>query len=64
MPYGGFFGPQEALSGLVPAGSFIEEWRYDMKDEATYVWFYADTATGTDVRRVIATAIVPKDAIY
>ena len=64
MPDGAFFGPQETLSGLVPAGSLIEEWRYELNDEVRYVWFYGDLAAGKDARRLIATTTVPKDAIY
>ncbi len=64
MPEGAFFGPQEALSGLVPAGSLVEEWRYDLNGEVRYVWFYGVTAAERDGRRVIATTTVPKDAVY
>lgn len=64
MPDGPFFGPQEALSGLVPAGSLIEEWRYELDDEVRFVWFYEDPASGQEGRRLVATIIVPKDAIY
>ena len=64
MPNGAFFGPQEALSGLVPTGSLVEEWRYKLNDEVIYVWFYGDSSQGKDAWRLIATTIVPKDAIY
>jgi hypothetical protein len=64
MPDGGFFGPQEALSGLVPAGSQVEEWRYKLGDEVTYVWFYGDSTVTKDIWRVIATATLPADAVY
>jgi hypothetical protein len=64
MPNGAFFGPQEALSGLVLAGRPVEEWRYKLKDEVMYVWFYGDSTQGKDAWRLIATTIVPKDAIY
>ena len=65
MPDGPFFGPQEALSGLVPAGSLVEEWRYDLDDEKVRcVWFYGDSAAGREAGRMIATSIVPKDAVY
>ena len=64
VPDGPFFGPQETLSGLVPAGSLVEEWRYELNDEVRYVWFYGDPAAGKDARKLIATTIVPRDAIY
>ncbi|MBI4537620.1 MAG: hypothetical protein HY712_06655 [candidate division NC10 bacterium] len=64
MPDGPFFGPQEALSGLVPSGSLVEEWRYELNADVRYVWFYGDTAAGGGGRRLIATTTVPKDAVY
>jgi len=64
MPDGSFFGPQEKLDGLVPAGSTVEEWRYELGDDVMYVWFYGDSGAGSDGSKVIATAIVPKDAVY
>jgi hypothetical protein len=64
MPDGTFFGPQEALSGLVPAGGLVEEWRYESNDEVRYFWFYGDPEAGREGRRLVATATVPKDAVY
>ena len=64
MPDGPFFGPQEKLSGLVPAKSTVEEWRYKVNDDVIYVWFYGDSSAGKNAWRMIATARVPKDAIF
>lgn len=65
MPDGRFFGPQERLIGLVPAGDVVEEWRYHLAgDEVMYVWFYASSTFGEADLLVVATATLPKDAVY
>ena len=64
MPDGAFFGPQEILSGVIPAGGLVEEWRYNVDDEVMYLWFYSATKEGKDKMKLISTATVPKDAIY
>jgi hypothetical protein len=64
LPDEPFFGPQESLANLVPAGTVIEEWRYEIGDEVLYVWF---TGENDDLREdwlVLATARYPKDAVY
>jgi hypothetical protein len=56
LPDEPFFGPQESLVNLVPAGTAIEEWRYEIGDEVLYVWF---TGEDDDLREdwlVLATA--------
>ena len=64
MPDGAFFGPQEILSGVIPTGGLVEEWRYNVDDEVMYLWFYSATKEGKDKMKLISTATVPKDAIY
>lgn len=64
MPEGGFFGPQEVLSGVVAAGESVEQWVYFQGDEATYVWFTVDPEQGQGAWRVIAITTVPQDAVY
>ena len=64
MPDGAFFGPQEILSGVIPAGGLVEEWRYIEDDEVMYLWFYSATKEGKDKMKLISTSTVPKDAIY
>ena len=64
MPDGPFFGPQEALSGLVSAGSVVEERQYKVNDDVIYVWFYGDSTAEKNSWRLIATATVSKDAVY
>ena len=59
-----FFGPQEGLANLLPAGTLVEEWVYEVEDDLVYVWF---TGKGQDSRQdwfVLNTARYPKDAIY
>jgi hypothetical protein len=56
LPNEPFYGPQESLVNLVPAGTAIEEWRYEIGDEVLYVWF---TGEDDDLREdwlVLATA--------
>lgn len=64
MPQGPLFGPQEKLSGVVPAGGVVEEWRYEHDGQVIYVWFHARRGAGQEVRKVIATATYPKGAVY
>jgi hypothetical protein len=64
LPDGPFFGPQESLVNLVPAGTVIEEWVYEIGDEVLYVWF---TGEDDDLREdwlVLVTTRYPKDAVY
>jgi hypothetical protein len=64
LPDEPFFGPQESLANLVPAGTVIEEWVYEVEDEVLYVWF---TGEDDDLREdwlVLVTARYPKDAVY
>ncbi|MEJ2560523.1 MAG: hypothetical protein P8186_30730 [Anaerolineae bacterium] len=64
LPDEPFFGPQESLVNLVPAGTVIEEWVYEIGDEVLYVWF---TGEDDDLREdwlVLVTARYPKDAVY
>ena len=58
-----FFGPQEGLIDLVPPGTMIEEWVYEIDDEELYIWF-----TGADEARgdwqVLDFGKYPKGAVY
>jgi hypothetical protein len=64
MPDGPFFGPQEGLTGLVPAGQLVEEWVYFVEGDARYVWFWEEPDQERDDWRVVLTSVYPKDAVY
>ena len=58
-----FFGPQEDLIDLVPPGTMVEEWVYEIGEEELYIWF-----TGDDEARekwlVLDLGRYPKGAVY
>jgi hypothetical protein len=64
LPDEPFFGPQESLVNLVPAGTVIEEWVYEIGDEVLYVWFTGEDDDLREDWRVLVTARYPKDAVY
>ncbi len=64
LPDAPFFGPQESLSSLVPAGTVIEEWVYEIDDDVLYVWFTGEVGKLREDWLVLATAKYPKDAVY
>ena len=64
LPDEPFFGPQESLANLVPAGAVIEEWVYEIGDEVLYVWFTGEVDELREDWLVLVTAKYPKDAIY
>jgi hypothetical protein len=63
LPSEPFFGPQEGLAKLVPPGTVIEEWAYEIGEEELYIWF-----TGEDEAReewlVLDLGRYPKGAVY
>ena len=59
-----FFGPQESLVNLVPPGTMIEEWVYEIGDEVLYVWFAGEEDELREDWLVLDTARHPKDAVY
>ena len=63
LPEGYFFGPQEGLVDLIPAGGGYEEWIYQVGDDDFYVWFSGE---GNAMERwtVIRTARYPRDAVW
>lgn len=64
LPDQPFFGPQEGLVDLVPAGTLIEEWVYEMGDEVLYVWFTGENGEARRDWRLLETARHPNDAVY
>jgi len=64
LPSTPYFGPQESLAGLVPAGTLVEEWVYHEGDEERYVWFAGAEDQPGDRWRVIATGRYPAEAVY
>jgi hypothetical protein len=64
MPDGPFFGPQEGLTGLVPAGGLVEEWVYYIDGEVRHVWFWGGPDQEREAWHVVLTSVYPKDAVY
>jgi hypothetical protein len=64
LPEAPFFGPQESLINLVPAGTLIEEWVYEVGDDVLLVWFTGGVDEAREDWRVLDTAQHPKDAVY
>jgi hypothetical protein len=59
-----FFGPQEGLANLLPAGTLVEEWVYEVEDDLVYIWFTGEGENSRQNWLVLDTARYPKDAIY
>ena len=64
LPSEPFFGPQERLANLLPAGTQVEEWRYLIEDEVTYVWFAGETGASRETWTVVDTATYPADVVW
>ena len=64
LPNEPFFGPQESLINLVPAGTVVEEWVYEIGDDVLYVWFKGEVDQLREDWLVLDTARYPKDAVY
>jgi hypothetical protein len=56
LPEPPFFGPQEGLTDLIPAGTLVEEWIYTIGQDALYIWFAGEEGQARDQWRVIETA--------
>jgi protein-S-isoprenylcysteine O-methyltransferase Ste14 len=64
MPEVPFFGPQESLTDLVPAGTLVKEWVYSVGEEELYVWFASAQGAAPDLWRVVATGRYPAGAVF
>jgi len=64
LPNEQFFGPQEGLASLLPAGTLVEEWLYHSQGEVTYVWFAGGEREPREKWRVIDTAVYPDGVVY
>jgi hypothetical protein len=64
IPEEPFFGPQEGLANLVPPGTVIEEWVYEIGDEELYIWFTGDNDVAREDWRVLDLGRYPKGAVY
>lgn len=64
IPTEPFFGPQEGLASLLPAGTRVEEWQYQNLGEVIYIWFAGGAADSREDWRVIETAVFPADAVF
>ncbi len=59
-----FFGPQEGLIDLVPPGTLIEEWVYEIGDEELYIWFTGEDNEARENWLVLDLGRYPKGAVY
>jgi hypothetical protein len=64
LPDAPFFGPQEGLINLVPSGTLIEEWVYEIGDEELYVWFTGKGDEPGEDWLVLDLGRYPKNAVY
>ena len=64
MPDGPFFGPQELLIDIVPAGSVVEEWQFRIEGEVRYVWFAGEETQPREEWRVVGTAVYPEGVVF
>lgn len=64
LPDEPFFGPQEGLANLLPPGTVVEEWVYELDGEILYVWFASDLAEPRERWLVVATATYPEGVVF
>jgi hypothetical protein len=64
LPEAPFFGPQESLTGLIPAGTLVKEWVYVQGNEEQYVWFRCDKGGPAVECSLIKSARYPVGAVY
>jgi hypothetical protein len=64
LPAEPFFGPQEGLADLVPPGTVLEEWVYEIDDQVLYVWFTGEPGEPREDWLVLEKGQYPKDAVY
>lgn len=64
LPDQPFFGPQESLINLVPAGTVVEEWVYEIGDDLLYVWFTGQDGDSRQDWLVLLTARYPTDTVF
>jgi hypothetical protein len=64
LPEAPFFGPQESLTGLIPAGTPVEEWVYVQAGEELYVWFRCDQGELEGKCSLVKSARYPVGAVY
>lgn len=64
LPGEPFFGPQESLVDLVPPGTVLEEWVYEIDGEVLYVWLTGGPAEPREGWLVLDTGRYPKDTVY
>jgi hypothetical protein len=64
IPEEPFFGPQEGLINLVPPGTTIEEWVYEIGDEELYIWFTGEEDEAREDWSVLDLGRYPKGAVY
>jgi hypothetical protein len=63
LPSEPFFGPQEGLAKLVPPGTVVEEWAYEIGEEELYIWFTGE-GEAREEWLVLDLGRYPKGAVY
>lgn len=64
LPDEPFFGPQEGLERLIPPGTVVEEWVYELDEEIMYVWFASESNLPRAEWLVIETGVYPAGAVF
>ena len=64
LPDQPFFGPQESLANILPPGTVVEEWIYELDEEVMYVWFASDSDIPRDEWLVIETGLYPAGVVF
>lgn len=64
LPDQPFFGPQEGLASLLPPGTVVEEWIYELDEEVMYVWFAGESGLPREEWLVIETGLYPAGAVF
>ena len=64
LPDQPFFGPQESLTSLLPPGTVVEEWVYELDEEVMYVWFAGKSNLPREEWLVIETGVYPAGAVF
>jgi hypothetical protein len=64
LPDQPFFGPQESLANLLPPGTLVEEWIYELDEEVMYVWFASESNLPRAEWLVFETGVYPAGVVF
>lgn len=64
LPDEPFFGPQEGLERLIPPGTVVEEWIYELDEEVMYIWFASESGLPREEWLVIEIGVYPVGAVF